>query len=53
MTRREARELICAIARAVRERFVQRADHDQLAARVAELERQIADLTAQRETQTP
>jgi|JRYJ01.1.fsa_nt_gb polyhydroxyalkanoate synthesis regulator phasin len=44
MIRRDARELIGAIARAVRARFVQRADHDALAARVDELERKLADL---------
>lgn len=44
MKKAEARVLISAIARHVRERFVRRADHDALARRVEQLERQLADL---------
>jgi hypothetical protein len=44
MRKSEARLLISSIARAVRERFARKTDHDDLAARVAQLEAMLAEL---------
>lgn len=47
MKRRDAQLLIVAIARAIKQRFTRRADHDALVRRVAAIEQQLATLQKQ------
>ncbi len=49
MTKKDARLILAAMAKAVRERFVHKSEYGALVRRVEWLERQLAELTKQRE----